>query len=188
MRNSVPPRPTPDRDSKYMGDAWMKAAFSKDPSTQVGAVIVSSENIPLGCGYNGPPRKIDDNAFSWERPPKDDPEAFSKYTLMRHAERNAIDHCGGISLVGSTLYVTAMPCPDCMLDLVDEEFARVVYYDFQSDKDSCLNNPKWKDKSIKIAQMGKIRLELFGGNLGWMPDWILKLQELGVFDIKAKSK
>ncbi len=184
----VPPRKTPDRDSKYMGEAWLKAAFSKDPSTQVGAVIVSQDNVPLGSGYNGPPRNIDDKSFSWERPPKDDPTAFSKYSVIRHAERNAIDHCGGIPLDGATLYCTALPCPDCMLDLVDESFARVVYFDFQSDKDSCLNNATWKEKSFKIAQLGRIRLEIFKGNLGWMPDWLKKLADMGIFDIKGKSE
>lgn len=186
-QNMIPPRKTPDRDSKYMGEAWLKAAFSKDPSTQVGAVIVGESNVPLGSGYNGPPRNIDDRSFSWERPPKEDPTAFSKYSVIRHAERNAIDHCCGAELKGATLYVTGLPCPDCMLDLVDEQFSKVVYFDFQSDKDSSLNNAAWRDKSIRIAQMGRIRLEPFKGNLGWMADWMLRLAELGVFDIEPKA-
>ena len=75
----IPPRETPDRDSRYMGLAWIHAGFSKDPNTQVGAQIVDQYNQPLGSGYNGPPRKIDDSSFSWCRPPKDDPDAFCKY-------------------------------------------------------------------------------------------------------------
>ena len=41
----IPPRKTPDRDSRYMGQALMQMAMSKDPNTQVGAVIISKK----GC-------------------------------------------------------------------------------------------------------------------------------------------
>ena len=47
------PRNTPDRDSRYMGLAWIHARFSKDPNTQVGSCIVSNKNQILGTGYNG---------------------------------------------------------------------------------------------------------------------------------------
>ena len=60
----VPPRQVPDRDSKYMGLAWIHASFSKDPYTQVGCVIVASDNVPLGSGYNGPGPDVDDESFS----------------------------------------------------------------------------------------------------------------------------
>ena len=43
-KKKVPPRLTPDRDSKYMGLAWMMAGFSKDPSTQIGSMIINSDN------------------------------------------------------------------------------------------------------------------------------------------------
>jgi dCMP deaminase len=176
----VNPRIVPDRDSKYMGEAWMKAAFSKDPNTQVGAVIVDSNNMPLGSGYNGPPRKIIDSSFSWERPPKENPDAFSKYDVIVHAEINAIDHSLCSDLSGSTLYVTAMPCPSCMLEIVRKEISRVVYYDFQSSQTSSLQNSDWREKSVKLATMGHVRLDLFKGNLNWIPDWIKRLKDLGI--------
>ena len=174
------PRVVPDRDSKYMGEAWMKAAFSKDPSTQVGAVIVDQNNHPLGSGYNGPPRRISDIEFSWERPPANDPDAFSKYDVVVHAEINAIDHCYS-DPVGATLYVTAMPCPDCMLEIVRKEIQRVVYYDFQSTANSSLQNSYWREKTQKIADLGRVRMEVFEGNLNWVPDWIARLRDLGIF-------
>lgn len=176
----IAPRHVPDRDSKYMGEAWMKASFSKDPSTQVGAVIIDSANYPLGSGYNGPPREIDDRSFSWERPPKENPDAFSKYDVVVHAEINAIDRSPG-SLRGATLYVTALPCPKCMLEIVRKEIGRVVYYDFQSSQSSSLQNAAWREKSIEIARLGHIRLEEFKGNLNWIPDWIKRLKDLGIF-------
>lgn len=178
----INPRVVPDRDSKYMGEAWMKAAFSKDPSTQVGALIVSHDNYPLGSGYNGPPRKIDDLSFSWERPPKDNPDAFSKYDVIIHAEINAIDHSLCSDLRGSTLYVTAMPCPACMKEIVRKEISRVVYYDFQSNGSSSLQNYDWREKSIKLAQMANVQMEEFKGNIYWISDWVLRLKSLGVLE------
>lgn len=176
----ISPRVVPDRDSKYMGEAWMKAAFSKDPNTQVGAVIVSLNNSPLGSGYNGPPRRINDSDFSWERPPANDPDAFSKYDVVVHAEINAIDHCYA-DPAGATLYVTAMPCPDCMLEIVRKEIQRVVYYDFQSTANSSLQNSYWREKTQKIADLGRVRMEVFEGNLNWVPDWMSRLRDLGIF-------
>jgi dCMP deaminase len=163
-----------------MGEAWMKAAFSKDPSTQVGAVIVSRDNCPLGSGYNGPPKRINDNSFSWSRPPFDDPDAFSKYDVIVHAEINAIDHSLCANLTGSTLYVTAMPCPACMKEIIRKEITRVVYYDFQSGSNSSLQNLDWREKSKKLAQMGNIRMDEYHGNLNWIADWMIKLKDIGV--------
>ena len=71
-KKKISPRNVPERDSKYMALAWIVAGFSKDPNTQCGAIIIDSKNNPLGWGYNGPPRLIDDNSFSWGRPEKYD--------------------------------------------------------------------------------------------------------------------
>lgn len=187
IKQFVPPRSVCDRDSRYMGLAWIQAGFSKDPSTQVGACIVDSENRPLGWGYNGPPKNIDDHSFSWERPPIDDPDAFSKYDAIDHAEENCIEHCFGASLVGATMYVTALPCPRCMKMLVRKEFKRVVYFDYQSEKSSMLQNAKWRDKSFKLASLGKVKVDLFNGNINWLLDWIHHLDQLNIFDTQHPS-
>ena len=109
------PRKTPLIDDRYMALAWIYAGFSKDPNTQVGAQIIGENNYPLGAGYNGPPRKMDDNKIPWHRPSADNPEEYCKYDVTTHAERNAIRHTNrlgsGKSLIGSTLYITALPCP-----------------------------------------------------------------------------
>ena len=181
----VPPRKTPERDSKYMGLAWIHAGFSKDPSTQVGAQIVDRFNEPLGSGYNGPPGKIDDNSFSWERPSADDPEAFSKYDVILHAEHNAIKHSKHRTddLSDATLYVTAFPCKKCMLEIVEAEIGRVVYMDFRSSNGSILQNTKGREVALQIARMGGVRIEDFKAGIGWVADWVEKLRGLSLFDI-----
>ena len=43
-------------DEYFMGVAELSAKRSKDPSTQVGACIVSEDNKILSMGYNGFPK------------------------------------------------------------------------------------------------------------------------------------
>ena len=50
-----------------MGIALLTAMRSKDPSSQVGACIVSPENKILSLGYNGMPIGCDDDAMPWDR-------------------------------------------------------------------------------------------------------------------------
>ena len=167
----IPPRDTPDRDSRYMGLALMMMAFSKDPNTQVGAVIISPTNVPLGWGYNGPPRLIDDNSFSWERPGKND--------LIEHAEVNAIDYSHG-NLVGSTLYCTAFPCKNCMIRVVKKEIGRVVYMPRKYDAGSMQSDPTAFNRSMEIARMAGVHVQEFGGDVSWVPGWVENLRQLGM--------
>ena len=180
QKRDVPPRDVPERDFKYMGLAWIHAGFSKDPNTQVGAQLVDDGNMPLGSGYNGPPRLIEDNSFSWARPSGDNDD-INKYDVVLHAEHNAIKHSNCESLVNSTLYVTALPCPDCMLEIVEAEIARVVWFNYQSSKNSSLQNAAWREKTNQIAQLGGIHLEEFRGSIAWVADWTERMKQLGVF-------
>ena len=45
-------------DEYFMGIALLTAMRSKDPSSQVGACIVSPENKILSLGYNGMPHRL----------------------------------------------------------------------------------------------------------------------------------
>lgn len=169
----VPPRIVPNRDTKYMGLAWMMAGFSKDPNTQVGALIVDENNSPVGWGYNGPPRKINDESFSWERP--------LKYDRVVHAESNAIFHSLGKDLRGATIYVTAPPCVRCMLEIVSVGIVRVVYFSLrQSDPNSSLNNDQLT-KTEEVAVAAGVSLEVFDGNICWLRDHIMLMKDRGCF-------
>ena len=54
-------------DEYFMGIAMLAAKRSKDPSTQVGACIVSPDNIIISTGYNGMPKGCSDDEFPWDR-------------------------------------------------------------------------------------------------------------------------
>lgn len=178
-------REVPSRDEKYMGLAWIHAGFSKDPHTQVGAQIVSSNNIPLGSGYNGPPAVIDDEAIDWARNADQKYRLLTKYDLIMHAEHNAIKHCRGADLTNATIYVTALPCPRCMLEIAEQRIGRVVYFEFSSDKQSSLSNDELRKKTFKIADMAKIRMDRFSGSVAWIWDWSLNLEKRGIFDVNS---
>ncbi|KAF1329183.1 Deoxycytidylate deaminase, partial [Globisporangium splendens] len=54
-------------DDYFMSVAFLSAMRSKDPSTQVGACIVSSEKKIVGIGYNGFPNGCNDDELPWAR-------------------------------------------------------------------------------------------------------------------------
>ena len=85
-------------DEYFMGIALLTAMRSKDPSSQVGACIVSPENKILSLGYNGMPIGCDDDAMPWER--EGDP-LDTKYMYVCHAELNAILNSAHNNLEGS---------------------------------------------------------------------------------------
>lgn len=174
MQKLTPPRITPSRDEKYMGLAFIIAGMSKDPKTQVGAVIVAKNNYPLGFGYNGPPRKINDNKINWARTEK------NKY--IRHAEKNAIDHSDINKLKGSTLYVTARPCPSCMEEIIAKEIGKVIYFNYQADSNSTLSDPAKIAHTNELSELSSIELVEFNGNLNWLRDHIMSLEYLNIFN------
>jgi dCMP deaminase len=157
-----------------MGLAFIQAGFSKDPNTQHGAVIVTADNVPLGSGYNGPPRQYSDNDVDWSRP--------AKYGSMVHCEINAINHSSRRDLDGAIIYVTGKPCSSCMLDIVASGIAKVVYFNNRCyDAGSMMDDKKIFDETDDIAKKGKVTLEEFKGNLNWLNDWMMSLDKMGVF-------
>ena len=91
-------------DEYFMAIAKLSAMRSKDPSTQVGACIVSSDNRILSIGYNGAPNGFDDEKFPWGR---EGGILDTKYPYVCHAEMNAILNFRGSKkdLEDSKIYV-----------------------------------------------------------------------------------
>lgn len=112
------------------------SSWSKDPSTQVGCVLVSPDRRFLHPGYNGLPSGIADTA---ERLLDRD----LKLALTIHAEENAILNARG-SVAGYSAYVTRHPCAGCAAKLIQSGVKEVHYLfipDFQT---------RWAD-SLSIA-------------------------------------
>lgn len=111
-------------DEYFMGVSLLAAERSKDPSTQVGACIVSADNRILSTGYNGFPQGCSDDAFPWNR---DASAGETKYNFVVHAELNAILNAGGRSLVGSRIFVSLFPCHECAKAIIQSGVKEVVY-------------------------------------------------------------
>lgn len=110
-------------DEYFMGVALLAAQRSKDPNTQVGACIVSQDNIILSTGYNGLPNGCSDDEFPWERQGEE-----TKYPYVVHAELNAILNSGGRVLKGAKLYVALFPCNECAKAIIQSGIREVVYW------------------------------------------------------------
>jgi len=111
-------------DEYFMGIAILSGMRSKDPSTQVGACIVSGDNKILSVGYNGFPKGCSDDEFPWNK--EEDPYN-NKYFYTTHSELNAILNYRGGSLEGSKLYVTLFPCNECAKAVIQAGIRTVIY-------------------------------------------------------------
>ena len=104
---------------RFLELAQHVAGWSKDPSTQVGAVIARPDNTIASLGFNGLPRGLDDN--DWLSMGRE-----VKLAMTVHAEENAI-LAAKEPLVGYTLYVWPMqPCASCAAKIIQSGISRVV--------------------------------------------------------------
>lgn len=134
-------------DKRFLRLAYEISFWSKDPSTQVGAVIANDLGQIISTGYNGFPRGVDDD---WKR--YEDREL--KYKLIVHAEQNAI-LLAGERARGASLYVFpsfAIPnvCHECAKAVIQSGIKRVV--GFTPSPEDAERAKRWKD-SIDISRM-----------------------------------
>lgn len=113
-------------DEYFMAIAKTSALRSKDPSSQVGAVIVDEKNRILSIGYNGAPNGFDDEDFPWAR---EGEELETKYPYVCHGELNAISNYNGDkkNLSGAKIYVTLFPCNECTKLIIQNGIKEVIY-------------------------------------------------------------
>ena len=146
-------------DEYFMGVAMLAARRSKDPSTQVGACIVSQGNIIISTGYNGMPKGCSDDEFPWERTGA---ENETKYPYVVHAELNAILNANGRDLRGSKLYVALFPCNECAKAIIQSGVREVVYL---SDKYKDTMGNLASKKMLDAAGVKYTRLESKVGSI-----------------------
>lgn len=113
-------------DEYFMAIAKLSAMRSKDPSTQVGACIVSNDNRILSIGYNGAPNGFSDEKFPWGR---DGKNLDTKYPYVCHAELNAILNYRGSKkdLEDARIYVDLFPCNECAKIIIQAGIKEVIY-------------------------------------------------------------
>ena len=106
-------------DRRFLGLANMVASWSKDPSTQTGAVITDPRNRVVSVGFNGFPQGIADT-------PDRLYDRETKYALILHCETNAV-LLAGRSVEGCTLYTQPFgSCTRCAVAMIQAGIKRVV--------------------------------------------------------------
>lgn len=128
-------------DEYFIKLAELISQKSKDPSAQVGCVIVGPDNEIRSTGFNGFPRGVHEKDYShyngfnampafseikaslrWERP--------AKYEWVEHAERNAVYNAArtGVALKGCRAYLNWVPTPciDCTRAFIQVGIVEVI--------------------------------------------------------------
>lgn len=139
-------------DDYFMGLAHLSALRSKDPSTQVGAVIVSREHKVVGIGYNGFPKGCDDDVFPWER---EGEFGETKYPFVVHAELNAILNSNQ-KCQTATIYVSLFPCNECAKAIIQSGIEKIVY---ESDKYADTDATKASKRMLMAAGVELVQLD-----------------------------
>lgn len=130
----------PSRDRRYLERAKLAAQSSKDPSTQVGAVVIREDGTVASEGYNGFPRGVQDSKERYT-------DREFKLQAVVHAEPNAIVNARE-PLAGMTMYTTLHPCAQCAALIVQAGIERVVCEEIDLDKAP----ERWRS-NMKIAQI-----------------------------------
>ena len=109
-----------DWDSYFHIIAEAVAIKSKDPKSQVGAVIVSNDNVVLSTGFNGFARDVEDNEDFLA-------DVEEKLKWVCHAEINAVFNAArtGVSLQGAKIYATKFPCLACCNAIIQVGIAHI---------------------------------------------------------------
>ncbi len=106
-------------DRRFLLLAKQISTWSKDPSTQVGAVLVRPNKTICSVGFNGFPAGFNDS-------PKLYNDRELKYKAVKHAEENAILFSSE-PIDGYTMYVYPLaPCSLCAGDMAQKSIGRVV--------------------------------------------------------------
>jgi dCMP deaminase len=136
-----------DWAKRFMNLAKEACDWSKDPSTQHGAVIVDSDHNIRAIGCNGFPRKIVDSPARFA-------DRAVKLKIVVHAEVNACVSCArtGVSALNTTLYVTAQPCAPCASVMIQAGIIKVVIN--RDDEDAAFNE-RWADDIALARQILK---------------------------------
>ncbi len=124
-------------DQRFLELSKLVASWSKDPSTQTGAVIVSPDRTIIAVGYNGFPKGMDDT-----------PELYAnreiKYSRIVHCEMNAVLNAKQ-SVEGCTLYTWPFAsCDRCAVHMIQAGIKTFVFPKLPVELEG-----RWKDSVAK---------------------------------------
>ena len=146
-------------DIRFLALAEHIAAWSKDPSTKTGAVIVSPNKRVVAVGFNGFPQGVEDSAERLN-------DRQLKYKIIIHCEMNAMLFARE-SLLGCTLYTWPLAsCSNCAASVIQAGIWRCVAPRLSDDL-----NERWGESlalTAKLFKEAEVELVLLPGLL---PVW-----------------
>lgn len=147
-------------DLRFLSMAKKIASWSKDQSTQTGAVLVRPDRSICSLGYNGFPRNMSDA-----------PELYSnenrelKYSRIVHCEMNAL-LAARETVTGYTLYTWPfMSCDRCAVHMIQAGVARCVAPAISEDK-----KERWQpilEKSMGYFAEAGVKLTIYSLPEDW---------------------
>jgi len=138
--------------------ALLSTERSKDPKTQVGAVIVKDHQI-LSVGYNGASKGISDDELPWDSIGEKNGDIMQiKNSFVIHAEANALDHLPiGTNLENAILYVTLSPCHECAKRIGISGIKKVIYLEkYRKEKEFELSKYILTKANVLLEQLEDI--------------------------------
>lgn len=137
-------------DYRFVALAKFVAQWSKDPSTQTGAVITHGRRV-VSIGFNGLPPGIEDTHERLHN-------RELKYKIIMHCERNAMLFARE-PLQGATLYTWPfMSCSTCASMVITAGIKRHVAPVIPADK-----LERWKDDmelSMQLFKEAKVEVQI----------------------------
>ena len=136
-----------DWDHYFMEIAKTVALKSKDPSSQMGCVIVDQNKRVVSVGYNGMLQGADESKMTLtERP--------MKYYFAIHSEMNALIFAKR-DLSGCTLYNRVATCENCLKYCLQAGIKRFVYEELRvhshsTDKAHSMTNVETDEAIIRL--------------------------------------
>jgi len=164
-------------DTRFLGLAAHISAWSKDPSSQVGAVITDGNRI-VSLGYNGFAAGVEDKQERLV-------DRQCKLNLTIHAEENAMIFAKR-DLTGCTVYVTHPPCPRCASKLIQEEVERIVYISPSDDflsrwaADLSLSSEMYREAGIEVTSYALEEINVDNAQITVAPGGFFK-RVMGLF-------
>lgn len=130
-------------DQYFMSFVFMAASKSKDRSTKVGAIIVKDNEI-VTTGYNGFPRKCNDNIEERHNRPL-------KYLWMTHSETNSLYAAArqGKSTLGCKMYTAGLPCAGCACGIIQAGIIEIIVHNKWNKRFQ--QKPQWIE-SLKVSK------------------------------------
>jgi dCMP deaminase len=118
-------------DNYFMGLAFQVAEASKCLRAKYGSVLISADGRIISTGYNGKPRGSSNDGICYRANQPDNSRELPNCCI--HSEINCLLFSDPVERQDGTLYVSGIPCTDCMLIIMQSGIYKLVYYDGPSE-------------------------------------------------------